>query len=43
MLMAWVAFGDTLLLMDIIGLLVVLTGVLLTQFKFNKLQKFETD
>jgi drug/metabolite transporter (DMT)-like permease len=38
MLMAWVAFGDTLLMMDIIGLLVVLTGVLLTQLKFNKLR-----
>jgi drug/metabolite transporter (DMT)-like permease len=33
MLMAWIAFGDTLLLMDVIGLMVVLAGVLLTQLK----------
>jgi drug/metabolite transporter (DMT)-like permease len=33
MLMAWITFGDTLQLMDIIGLAVVLTGVLLTQIK----------
>ncbi len=36
MLMAWIAFGDTLLLMDIIGLVVVLTGVLLTHIKLRK-------
>ncbi|MCF7803120.1 MAG: DMT family transporter [Candidatus Marinimicrobia bacterium] len=35
MLMAWIAFGDTLTLMDILGLIVVFTGVLLTQ-KTNK-------
>lgn len=35
MLMAWIAFGDTLLLMDVIGLAVVLGGVFLTQLKFN--------
>ncbi|MFP4191096.1 MAG: DMT family transporter [Candidatus Hydrogenedentota bacterium] len=33
MLMAWIAFGDILELMDIIGLAVVLIGVLLTQLK----------
>ena len=33
MLMAWLAFGDTLRLMDVIGLGVVLLGVLLTQYK----------
>ncbi|MDR9418537.1 DMT family transporter [Gracilimonas sp.] len=32
MLMAWMAFGDTLLLMDIVGLAIVFLGVLLTQF-----------
>ena len=37
MLMAWIAFGDTLQLMDIIGLIVVLTGVILTQFKLKNL------
>lgn len=31
MLMAWVAFGDRLLLTDVVGLLVVLVGVVLTQ------------
>lgn len=36
MLMAWIAFGDILLIMDIIGLIVVLIGVLLTQLKFKK-------
>ncbi len=30
MLMAWIAFGDELQTMDVVGLLVVLTGVLLT-------------
>lgn len=33
MLMAWIAFGDTLTLMDIIGLIVIFAGVLLTQKK----------
>jgi len=33
MLMAWVAFGDTLRGTDIVGLLVVFMGVLLTQIK----------
>lgn len=37
MLMAWVAFGDVLQLMDILGLIVVLIGVSLTQIKFKKL------
>ncbi len=36
MLMAWVAFGDRLLLTDIAGLMVVLLGVVLTQQKFRK-------
>jgi drug/metabolite transporter (DMT)-like permease len=33
MLMAWIAFGDTLRLMDIIGLIVVFLGVIITQIK----------
>jgi drug/metabolite transporter (DMT)-like permease len=33
MLMAWIAFGDTLRLMDIIGLIVVSFGVIVTQIK----------
>ena len=33
MLMAWVAFGDTVRMMDILGLVIVLGGVILTQFK----------
>lgn len=33
MLMAWIAFGDTLTFMDIMGLIVVFAGVLLTQKK----------
>ncbi|MFP4019137.1 MAG: DMT family transporter [Bacteroidales bacterium] len=37
MLMAWVAFGDVLQPIDIIGLIVVLIGVSLTQTKFKKL------
>ncbi|WP_083985177.1 EamA family transporter [Geofilum rubicundum] len=41
MLMAWMVVGDTLLLMDVIGLLVVLIGVLLTQVKFSKLKKLK--
>ena len=35
MLMAWIAFGDTLQITDIIGLLVVFVGVLLTQMKLK--------
>lgn len=35
MLMAWIAFGDTLLITDVIGLLVVFAGVLLTQVKLK--------
>lgn len=35
MLMAWVAFGDTLTMTDIIGLAVVLAGILLTHIKFD--------
>ncbi len=37
MIMAWIAFGDILQLMDIIGLIVVLAGVLITQLNFKKL------
>lgn len=33
MLMAWIAFGDTVNVMDIAGLAVVFTGVLITQIK----------
>jgi drug/metabolite transporter (DMT)-like permease len=33
MLMAWVAFGDTPRILDILGLIVVLTGVLVTQMR----------
>ncbi len=33
MLMAWMAFGDTLEIMDLIGLAVVFTGIVLTQKK----------
>lgn len=36
MLMAWLAFGDTLRLMDVIGLGIVLLGVLLTQYKSKR-------
>jgi drug/metabolite transporter (DMT)-like permease len=35
MLMAWVAFGDTLQMMDITGLVVVFAGIVLTQLKFK--------
>ncbi|MGM0612549.1 MAG: DMT family transporter [Bacteroidota bacterium] len=35
MLMAWIAFGDTLQITDIIGLFVVFAGVLLTQTKLK--------
>lgn len=36
MLMAWLAFGDTVILMDIAGLGIVLVGVFLTQLKKGK-------
>lgn len=36
MLMAWIAFGDKLQPTDIVGLVVVFIGVLLTQLKFKK-------
>ncbi|MCF8218359.1 MAG: DMT family transporter [Bacteroidales bacterium] len=39
MFMAWIAFGDTLLITDIAGLLVVFTGVLLTQIKIKTVDK----
>lgn len=35
MLMAWMAFGDEVLIMDVIGLAIVFLGVLLTLFKKN--------
>ena len=37
MLMAWITFGDTLKLVDVIGLIVVFAGVLLAQFNPGKL------
>jgi len=37
MLMAWIAFGDSLLLTDVLGLLVVLIGVILTQYRSKDL------
>jgi drug/metabolite transporter (DMT)-like permease len=37
MLMAWMAFGDTLTITDIIGLAIVFTGIVLTQIKPKKL------
>jgi len=36
MLMAWIAFGDTLTIMDIIGLTVVFAGIMLTHIKLKK-------
>lgn len=36
MLMAWIAFGDTLKVLDIIGLMVVFAGVLLTHMKLKR-------
>ncbi len=39
MLMAWIAFGDTLMLMDVIGLMVVLAGVLVTQLNLKSRPK----
>lgn len=38
MLMAWIAFGDTLQTMDIVGLAVVFVGIVLTQVKLKKLR-----
>ncbi len=35
MLMTWIFFGDTLIWVDVIGLLVVLAGVMLTHVKFR--------
>jgi drug/metabolite transporter (DMT)-like permease len=35
MIMAWIAFGDTVRFMDIVGLTIVFLGVLLSQFKIN--------
>jgi drug/metabolite transporter (DMT)-like permease len=41
MLMAWIAFGDTLRGTDVVGLLVVSIGVLLTQVKWKlRLKRF---
>ncbi|HYX07024.1 MAG TPA: DMT family transporter [Bacteroidales bacterium] len=37
MLMAWLAFGDTLTIMDITGLAIVFIGILLTQVKSKRL------
>ena len=39
MLMAWIAFGDTLKLVDVIGLIVVFAGVLLAQFNHTNLSE----
>ena len=36
MLMAWIAFGDTLQIMDIAGLTVVVTGIVLTHLTFQR-------
>ncbi len=36
MFMAWIAFGDSILLMDVVGLLVVFMGVLVTQMKKDR-------
>jgi drug/metabolite transporter (DMT)-like permease len=38
MLMAWLAFGDTLKVMDIIGLTVVFAGIVLTHLQFRRYQ-----
>ncbi|MFP4663707.1 MAG: DMT family transporter [Bacteroidales bacterium] len=38
MLMAWFAFGDEVLIMDVVGLFIVFTGVLLSQFKTHDQQ-----
>lgn len=39
MLMAWIAFGDKLFLMDVAGLMVVMAGVIITQLKSLRLLK----
>ena len=39
MFMAWIAFGDTLRTMDILGLLVVSVGIVLTQLSVNNSEK----
>ncbi len=36
MVMAWLAFGDAVRVMDIVGVAVVFAGVLLTQFDIKK-------
>lgn len=36
MIMAWIAFGDTLILADIVGLIIVLLGVLFVSFPFRR-------
>ncbi len=42
MIMAWVAFGDVVQLMDIIGLLVIFSGIVLTQlWRRNQVKKEE--
>ncbi|MFO7879090.1 MAG: DMT family transporter [Bacteroidales bacterium] len=38
MLMAWFAFGDQVLIMDVVGLFIVFAGVLLSQFKAHNQQ-----
>ncbi|MFO7869394.1 MAG: DMT family transporter [Bacteroidales bacterium] len=38
MFMAWIAFGDSIQVMDIVGLTVVFIGVLLSQIKINNAQ-----
>ncbi len=39
MLMAWIAFGDKVQIVDIVGLIIVFFGVLLTQLELNTKQK----
>jgi drug/metabolite transporter (DMT)-like permease len=39
MLMAWFAFGDIVQITDLIGMILVFVGVLLTQFRFSKIDK----
>jgi drug/metabolite transporter (DMT)-like permease len=36
MFMAWITFGDNIRLMDVVGLLVVFSGVLVTQLKKDR-------
>jgi len=36
MIMAWIAFGDTVTTMDIAGLAIVFVGVVLTQFNYRR-------